>query len=107
MWMEKLKKDDAVLFVKFCQEPPPENSGIDANALILVIQTAWQREQWTKYGVHYMGIDGTHNCTQYQATTLFTLIARNDWGRGVSFTCVSISVVSNNYRCTCRMDGLI
>jgi hypothetical protein len=82
LWAEELQKDDSALFVKFCEQPPPADSGLDDDVLILVLQTPWQREQWEKHGQYFLGIDATHNTTQYQSTSLFTLMARNDWGRG-------------------------
>ena len=50
--------------------------------LLVIIQTPWQRERWEELGRHYLGIDATHNTTHYQNVLLFTLMARDRWGRG-------------------------
>jgi len=38
---------------------------------------------WRKHGKEFAGLDATHNTTQYDNMSLFTLIARDDWGRGM------------------------
>jgi len=52
--------------------------------LILCIQTQYQMDAFRRLGNRFIGIDTTHNTTQYKDIMLYTLIARDNWGHGAS-----------------------
>jgi hypothetical protein len=39
-------------------------------------------DAFRRLGGGFIGIDATHNTTQYQDLLLFTIITRDHWGRG-------------------------
>ena len=57
-------------------------SGLPDDAFVLCIQTSFQLDAFRRLGNSFIGIDATHNITQYQDLLLFTIIARDRWGRG-------------------------
>ena len=48
----------------------------------MCIQTPFQVDAFWRLGNGFIGIDATHNVTQYHNFLLFTIIARDRWGRG-------------------------
>jgi hypothetical protein len=63
-------------------DPPPPGSHLARDAFILIIQTAYQKELFEALGNFFIGIDATHNTTHYENVSLFTVIARDQWGHG-------------------------
>ena len=53
--------------------PPPPRSGLSPDTFIFCIQTAFQKKQFNIIGKDFVGIDATHNTTQYVGLQLFTL----------------------------------
>ncbi|KZV87284.1 hypothetical protein EXIGLDRAFT_840088 [Exidia glandulosa HHB12029] len=82
-WVERLRASDSLLFFKATGEPAPQDSGLAADALVLIIQTPWQRDRFAELGASFAGVDGTHNTTRYYNTTLFTIIVRDRWAHGL------------------------
>ena len=80
--IEQLSKEGTRTFYKDKQDLPPDNSGIKRDAFVLCIQTSFQLDAFQRLGSGFIGIDATHNTTQYQDLLLFTIIARDRWGRG-------------------------
>jgi hypothetical protein len=78
-WVEKLKSQIAF---KSCNDPPPEGSGLDQEAIILIIQCPYQQEMFDQLGNTFLGIDATYNTTQYEAVSLFTVLVQDRCGHG-------------------------
>jgi len=73
-------------FYKDKQDLPPEGSNLTHDLFILCIQTKFQLECFRHFGNTFLGIDTTHNVTQYKGLLLFTIMARDHWGHGM---CIS------------------
>jgi hypothetical protein len=88
--IDKLMADGASVFYKDKLDDPPHDSRLDKDAYVLCIQMCYQLDMFQCLGNGFIGIDATHNTTQYQDLQLFTIIARDWWGHGTSsFICVS------------------
>ena len=83
LWVDKLKSNSVNVFYKDKLEQPPSGSGLQQDAFILCIQTPYQLDAFRHLGSGFIGIDATHNTTQYQDLQLFTIIARDRWGHGM------------------------
>jgi hypothetical protein len=82
LWMEYLSTRGVLTFYKDKQDRAPISSGLPDDAFVLCIQTRFQMDAFRCLGYGFIGIDATHNITQYQDLLLFTIIARDHWGRG-------------------------
>ena len=82
LWIEQLSKEGTRTFYKDKQDLPPNDSGLRRDAFVLCIQTSFQLDAFHHLGSGFIRIDATHNITQYQDLLLFTIIARDRWGRG-------------------------
>jgi len=80
--MENLAENSALTFYKDKQDRAPISSGLPEDAFVLCIQTSFQLDAFQRLGNGFIGIDATHNITQYHNLLLFTIIARDRWGRG-------------------------
>ena len=80
--IEQLSKEGTRTFYKDKQDLPPDDSGLQRDAFVLCIQMSFQLDAFQRLGSGFIGIDATHNTTQYQDLLLFTIIARDRWGRG-------------------------
>ena len=80
--IEQLSKEGTRTFYKDKQDLPPDDSGLQRDAFVLCIQTSFQLDAFQRLGSGFIGIDATHNITQYRDLLLFTIIARDRWGRG-------------------------
>ena len=83
LWVEKMKEKNVSIFFKSKIDPPPEDSGLQEDVFMLCMQTAFQMDAFRRLGNGFIGIDATHNTTQYQNLQLYTVIARDRWARGV------------------------
>ena len=82
LWIDKIKNEDSIIFRKDKLDPAPQGSGLQDQAFILCIQTTYQLDAYRRLGNFFIGIDATHNVTQYENFLLFTIIARDRWGHG-------------------------
>jgi MULE transposase domain len=55
---------------------------VDQDTFVLCIQAPFQMEAFWRLGNRFIGIDTTHNITQYKEMLLFTIMARDNWGHG-------------------------
>ena len=55
---------------------------MDQDTFVLCIQAPFQMEAFRRLGDGFIGIDATHNTTQYKEMLLFTIMARDNWGHG-------------------------
>ena len=53
-----------------------------------------------RLGNGFIGIDGTHNITQYEGMELYTMIARDRWGQGKRY--IYITSVTDSLRCCAK-----
>ncbi len=82
LMMEQLADQGTLTFYKDKQDRAPIDSGLPEDAFVLCIQTSFQLDAFRCLGNNFIGIDATHNITQYQDLLLFTIIARDRWGQG-------------------------
>lgn len=88
LWAERLRRIRKIgchVILKSVSEPAPEGSELQPDSFVLIIQTPYQKESWRKHGNQYAGIDATHNTTQCENMSLFTLLVRDRWGHGLLF----------------------
>ena len=83
IWVDKLRAQGDFVYYKDKRDPPPEGSDLADNLFMLCIQSQFQREAYKRLGNGFLGIDATHNVTQYKGILLFTLMARDNWGHGM------------------------
>lgn len=81
-WVSRLQAAGDILAFKSSSQAAPDGSGLADDTFVLVIQTKYQKHIFEKYGHSFMGLDATHNTTQYEDTSLFTAIVRDHWGHG-------------------------
>jgi hypothetical protein len=82
-WVTRLHSEGEFVYYKDKRDPPPEGSDLASDLFILCIQTKFQKEAYKHLGNAFLGIDATHNVTQYKGILLFTLMARDHWGHGM------------------------
>ena len=78
LWVECYKSENIFIFYKDKLDPPPSESGVDQDTFILCIQAPFQMEAFWHLGNGFIGIDTTHNTTQYKEMLLFTIMARDN-----------------------------
>jgi hypothetical protein len=83
LWVDKLRSENVHLFYKDKLDQPPQGSRLQSDAFMLCFQTNYQLNAFQRLGNGFIGIDATHNITQYQDLLLFTIIARDHWGHGM------------------------
>ena len=82
IWVETLQSEGHFVCYKDKLNRPPEGSDLAKNVFFLCIQTKFQWESFQRLGNTFLGIDTTHNTTQYEGILLFTMMARDHWGKG-------------------------
>jgi hypothetical protein len=82
LWVDRLKAKNINIFYKDKQDLPPSGSKLQGEDFIMCIQTAFQADAYRCLGNGFIGIDATHNITQYPDFLLFTIVARDRWGHG-------------------------
>jgi hypothetical protein len=90
LWVNRFKAENIGIFYKDKLKNPPLGLRLHADTLVLCIQTTFQMEAFQHIGGGFIGIDVTHNTTQYQDLQLFTLIARDRWGHSMSYSLVLV-----------------
>ena len=68
------------IYYKDKQDPPLEGSDLANNLFTLYIQSKFQKEAYEHLGNRFLGIDVTHNVTQYKGILIFTLMVQDNWG---------------------------
>ena len=81
--IQELSRKGTLIYYKDKQDSARINSRFPEDAYVLCIQTSFQLDAFRRLGNGFIGIDATHNTTQYQDLLLFTIIARDCWGHGV------------------------
>ena len=107
LWVDRLKADNALVFYKDKIGLPPPDSRLDQDLFILCIQTEFQLDAFRCLGNGFIGINATHNITQYQDLLLFMIIARDCWGHGESLFDMELwcGVLIILNRCSDRLDA--
>ena len=109
LWVERLKEENILIFYKDKLDASPPGLPMHENDLLLCIQTPYQLDAFRRLGHRFIGIDATHNTTQYKDIMLYTMIARDDWGHGASAvpgSCPWI-LTTSTVRCTSCLDAHI
>jgi hypothetical protein len=83
IWVETLQSEGHFIVYKDKLDRPPEGSDLAEDVFFLCIQMKFQREAFQRLGNAFLGVDATHNVTQYQGILLFTMMARDRWGKGM------------------------
>ena len=95
-----------MLYFKPADKEAEANEKIAKNAFVLILQSEWQRKVWNEIGAHYLGTDGTHNVTQYESLILYSLLGRDEWGKGTFLSSQCFSSDSLSRRTCCIYAGL-
>lgn len=109
IWIDKVQSEGHFAYYKDKQDPPPEASDLAKDLFILCIQTKFQWEVFQRLGNVFLGIDATHNVTQYSGILLFTLMARDHWGHGEfpMIWLIQFNSIQNVDRVSRRLDAVI
>jgi hypothetical protein len=83
IWVDKLRSEGHFVYYKDKHDPPPDESDLAKDLFILCIQSNFQWEAFQRLGNTFLGIDATHNVTQYKGILLFMIMARDHWGHGM------------------------
>jgi hypothetical protein len=83
IWVETLQSEGHIIVYKDKLDRPPEGSDLAEDVFFLCIQMKFQWEAFQHLGNMFLGVDMTHNVTQYQGILLFTMMARDRWGKGM------------------------
>jgi hypothetical protein len=83
IWVSKLQLQGDFVYYKDKRDPSPEGSDLADNLFALCIQSKFQKEVYECLGNGFLGIDTTHNVTQYKRILLFTLMAWDNWGHSM------------------------
>jgi hypothetical protein len=83
LWVDKLKDQNIKTFLKDKVTDLPLGSNLDKTAFVLCMQTPFQLHMFQCLGDGFIGIDATHNTTQYSDLLLFTIVVRDGWGHGM------------------------
>jgi hypothetical protein len=82
LWVDKLRSENAQIFYKDKLDLPPPGSTLQRDTFALCIQIPFQLDAFRRLGGSFIGIDVTHNITNYQDIQLYTIVARDRWGHG-------------------------
>ncbi len=74
LWVERLKEDNILIFYKDKLDASPPGLPMHEDDLVLCIQTQYQLDAFRHLGNRFVGIDATHNTTQYKDIMLYTII---------------------------------
>jgi hypothetical protein len=83
LWADRLRSDNTLVFLKDMLDPSPLDSRLQQDSVVMCIQTKFQVEMFQQLGNQFIGIDATHNVTNYHNYLFFTLIAQDHWGHGM------------------------
>ena len=75
IWVSKLQSQGYFMYYKDKWDPTPKGSDLANNLFALCIQSKYQKKAYECLGNRFLGIDATHNVTQYKEILLFTLMA--------------------------------
>ena len=107
VWATRLQQEGAEIILIDKIDAPPLGSGLSPDTFVFCIQTKFQKDQFREIGNGFLGIDATHNTTQYVGLQLFTLIARDRWGHGALRSRYSIRYFSSLDRRSGGLDAVI
>ena len=83
IWTETLQSEGHFVAYKNKLDPSLKDLHLAEDVFFLCIQTKFQIDvfQWLRNA--FLGIDVTHNTTQYEGILLFTMMAQDRWGKGM------------------------
>ena len=83
IWVDNLVSEGHFICYKDKLDQPPDGSNLADDVFFLCIQMKFQKDAFRRLGNAFLGVDATHNCTQYEGILLFTMMARDHWGKGM------------------------
>jgi len=83
IWVEVLQSEGNLVHYKDKLDLPPKDSNLAEDIFFLCIQMKFQWEAFQHLGNTFLGVDATHNVTQYKGILLFTMMVRDHWGKGM------------------------
>jgi hypothetical protein len=83
IWVKTLQSEGHFIVYKDKLDRPLEGSDLAEDVFFLCIQMKFQRKAFQHLGNTFLGVDVTHNVTQYQGILLFTIMAWDCWGKGM------------------------
>ena len=83
IWADKLRSEGHFMYYKDKQDPLLDGSDLAKDLFILCIQGRFQWEVFQHLRNMFLGIDATHNVTQYKGILLFMIMARDHWGHSM------------------------
>ena len=78
-----LQSEGKFVYYKDKQDPPFEDSNLASDVFILCIQSQFQKNVYKHLDNVFLGIDVTHNVTQYKGILLFTLMMWDHWSHDI------------------------
>jgi hypothetical protein len=83
LWVERFREENILTFYKDKLDPSPPELPMHEGQLIVCMQTQFQLDTFRRLGSGFIGIDATHNTTQYPDMMLYMIVAWDEWGHGV------------------------
>jgi hypothetical protein len=105
--VDHLLADGHFIFYKDKQDLLPEGSDLAPDLFVLCIQMKFQLEWFRQLGNTFLGIDTTHNITQYKGILLFTVMARDHFGHGMCFSSSPVNAARPFIRCPHCLDVVL
>ena len=110
LWVERLREENTLVFHKDRLDTSPPGLQMHEKDVLLCIQTQYQLDAFQCLGCGFIGIDVTHNTTQYEGIMLYNMITCDDWGHGAlasAFVWISPLKYLPVVRCTGCLDAHI
>src|SRR6267154_3487917 len=79
IWVEALQSKGNLVHYKDKLDLPPKDSNLAEDIFFLCIQMKFQREAFQCLRNTFLGVDATHNLTQYKGILLFTMMVQDHW----------------------------
>jgi len=77
LWIDKMEQENTRVFLKDKITQPPPGSNLDTEAFVMCIQTHFQVDTFRCLGDGFIGIDATHNVTQYYKVSCAAMSAQH------------------------------
>ena len=110
LWVERPREENTSVFYKDRLDTSPPGLQMHEKDVLLCIQTQYHLDTFWCLGCGFIGIDVTHNMTQYEGIMLYTMITHDDWGHGalaLAFVWISPLKYLPVVRCTSCLDAHI
>src|SRR6267154_1344262 len=82
IWVKALQSEGNLVHYKDKLDLPLKDSNLAEDIFFLCIQMKFQWEAFQCLRNTFLGVNATHNVTQYKGILLFMMMARDHWGKG-------------------------